>query len=122
MAQHNELGKEGEEKAREHLRAKGYSIRHCNWVSGKNELDIVAMKDNMLIIAEVKTRSTDYFEHPEDAITKSKIRRIVQATADYIFQFDLDCETRFDVISVIPTGKGFYKIEHIEDAFIPPIN
>lgn len=124
MADHNELGKEGEEKAREYLSAKGYRILDFNWSpkGSKNELDIVAKKDEMLVVVEVKSRSTEYFEHPKDAITPAKIRRIVQATHDYIQCFDLDCETRFDVITAIPNKEGLYMIEHIEDAFMAPIN
>lgn len=118
MASHNDLGKEGEKRAQEHLLSKGYKIRHLNWRSGKNELDIVAEKDEMLVVVEVKTRSTDYFEHPEEAITNAKIKRIVATTHDYIQTFDLQMETRFDVISVLPMQQD-YRIEHIEDAFFP---
>lgn len=124
MAEHNELGKEGEKAAREYLCAKGYKIRHHNWqaLGSKNELDIVAEKDGQLIVVEVKSRSTEYFEHPKDAITNAKIRRIVQATHDYIIAFDFNGETRFDVISAFPLNEGQFKIEHIEDAFMAPIN
>ena len=122
MAEHNDLGKEGELKAREYLQAKGYHIRHTNWFSEKNELDIVAEKDGMLVVVEVKSRSSEYFEHPKDAITDAKIRRIVQATHDYIMQFDIQMETRFDVVAALTTKNGGYKIEHIEDAFMAPIN
>lgn len=124
MAEHNDLGKEGEKAAREYLAAKGYHIRHFNWTpqGSKNELDIIAEKDEMLIVTEVKSRSTEYFEHPKDAITTAKIRRIVEATHDYIMAFDLHCETRFDVISAFPQKENGFKIEHIEDAFHPPIN
>lgn len=124
MAEHNELGKKGEELAREYLRKKGYKIRHVNWVpkGSKNELDIVAEKDGMLVVVEVKSRSTETFEHPKDAITPAKIRRIVMATHDYIFTFDLVIETQFDVIAVLSNKKGGFTIEHIEDAFLAPIN
>ena len=124
MAEHNELGNIGEERAQAYLHSKGYKIRHCNWHNftpsgkeGKLELDIVAEKDGMLIVVEVKTRSTDTFEHPQEAITKRKISNIVNATHEYIFQFDWQGETRFDVISVIPHGQNF-RIDHIEDAFL----
>ena len=73
----------------------------------------------MLVVVEVKTRSTDYFEHPEEAITTKKMKNIVNAAHDYIFQFDWQGETRFDIISVIPRGQSF-QIEHIEDAFLAP--
>lgn len=121
MAEHNELGNEGELRAQAYLRDKGYVIKHTNWVTGKLELDIVAEKDGMLIVVEVKTRSTETFEHPAEAITLRKIRNIINATHNYIFQFDWQGETRFDVISAIPHGQDF-RIEHIEDAFLPPVN
>jgi putative endonuclease len=92
MAKHNELGKEGEEKAKAYLVDKGYHIRHCNWKYEKYELDIVAQKDNQLIIVEVKSRSTEFFEHPKDAITNGKIKRIVHATQAYIETFDTTME------------------------------
>lgn len=120
MAKHNEVGKEGEVWAKKYLQAKKYDILHTNWVSGKNELDIVASKDNLLIIVEVKTRSSSYFEQPKDAVTTAKIKRIVQAANDYIQQFDIDNEVRFDIISIIKKSDGTFTIEHIKDAFLAP--
>ena len=120
MADHNELGNVGEERAQAFLRNKGYHILHTNWRIGKLELDIVAKKDDWLVVVEVKTRSTDTFEHPEEAITSRKIRNLVNATHEYILQFDWRGETRFDVISVIPHGELF-DIVHIEDAFLSPV-
>lgn len=121
MAEHNDLGNLGEERAQAFLREKGYKIKEINWVTGKLELDIVAEKDDMLIIVEVKTRSTEFFEHPKEAITNRKIKNLVNAAHNYIMKNDWHGETRFDVISVIPHGQQFI-IEHIEDAFLPPIN
>ena len=127
MAEHNDLGDLGEERAQAYLKSKGFHIRHVNWHNmtpsgkmGNLELDIVAQKDEWLVVVEVKTRSTETFEHPEEAITKKKIRNIINATHEYIFQFDWQGETRFDVISVIPHGQDFL-IEHIEDAFLSPL-
>jgi putative endonuclease len=119
MAEHNDLGNLGELRAQAYLRDKGYKIKHTNWVTGKLELDIVCEKDGWLIVVEVKTRSTENFEHPEDAINIRKIRNIINATHNYILQFDWKGETRFDVMSVIPHGQDFL-IEHIEDAFLSP--
>ena len=121
MAEHNEIGKLGEERAQAYLRQNAYEIRHTNWVFGKLELDIVAEKGDVLVVVEVKTRSTDTFEHPQEAITRRKIRNLVDAAEAYIFHFDWEGDTRFDVISVVPDGNSF-RIEHIEDAFLPPVN
>lgn len=121
MAKHNDLGHAGEQVAQNYLKQHGYTILATNWCSGKNELDIVAEKDDMLVVVEVKSRSTATFEHPKDAITNAKIRRIVQATNDFIEIRNIDKEVRFDVVAVLPNGNG-YSVEHIEDAFLPPIN
>jgi putative endonuclease len=121
MAQHNHLGKEGETAAVEYLKAKGYRIRHVNWYHGHLELDIVAQTDEELVIVEVKTRSRNDWEFPEDAVNNAKIKRLVSATDFYIKSFDIDLPARFDIISVIGTFPHF-EIEHIEDAFYPPVN
>ncbi|MFV0470937.1 MAG: YraN family protein [Paludibacteraceae bacterium] len=120
MAEHNKLGNEGEAQAVAYLRNQGYKILHTNWKCRQWELDIVAQNGEMLVVVEVKTRSTDIFEHPQEAITPKKIKNIVNATQEYILQSDWQGETRFDVVSVIPRGQSF-AIEHIEDAFLAPI-
>ena len=120
MAEHNILGKIGEDEAVRFLMARGYVIRHLDWHCGKKDLDIVAEKDHELIIVEVKTRTDERFGSPEDAVTKQKIRRIISATESYLEMFELDMPVRFDVISVIGKTPPF-RIEHIMNAFYPPI-
>lgn len=121
MAQHNLLGKSGEELASEFLISCGYIVRDVNWTSGKYELDIVAYKDNILVVVEVKTRGSSDFAYPEEAVTEKKIRNIVRATEAYITTHDLNMDVRFDIISIIGKEPPF-EIEHIEDAFLPPLN
>jgi putative endonuclease len=121
MAEHNELGKEGEERAAAYLADKGYEILEQNWLYNHKEIDLIAKKDDLLVIAEIKTRSTEEWEHPQEAITDRKIRYLVDATEAYIIDNDIDLEVRFDVISVIPDGVN-WQIEHVEEAFYPPVN
>lgn len=120
MAAHNELGKAGEQLAVDYLIAKGYIIRDTNWRSGKMELDIVAEKDNRIIIVEVKTRSSDIL-FPYDSVNNKKIRNLVRAANAYINYFNLPHEVQFDIISIIGFTAG-YQIEHIPDAFLPPLS
>jgi len=122
MAKHNDLGFIGEKMAADYLQSKGYILRHQNWKSGKRELDIVAEKENTLVIVEIKTRSTEYLLHPKETVTNAKIRNTIHAAEAYIFKYDLMMETRFDIVSVIPGENGHFTIEHIEDAFLPPVN
>lgn len=121
MAIHNQLGKSGEEYAAEYLMSRGYIIRDVNWVSGRHELDIVAFHNDMMVVIEVKTRSNVDWAYPEEAITDKKIRNTILATEAYIRMFDLDVDVRFDVISIVGKEPPF-EIEHIEDAFLPPLN
>ena len=120
MAAHNELGKEGEEEAAAYLEAHGYTILPRNWRSGRFELDIVAEKDNELIVIEVKTRRNNEYGLPEEAVTSRKIRHIVSSTDSYLKKYAIDLPVRFDIITVVGTQPPF-QIEHIEEAFFPPI-
>lgn len=120
MALHNELGKEGEDAAVAYLIAKGYEIRHRNWHSGHRDLDIVAQKNGTLVIVEVKTRRDDRFGHPEEAVDNRKIRNIVASADAYVRKFAIDLPVRFDLITVVGMQPPF-RIEHIEDAFFPPV-
>lgn len=121
MAEHNKLGQEGENAALSFLKKRGYSILHCNWRAGKVELDIIAEQENMLVVIEVKTRRDEVFARPEDAISKQKIKNIVKATQAYIFKYDIQKETRFDIISVIRKQDEGFLVRHIKDAFLPPL-
>ena len=121
MAEHNELGKNGEDAAISYLMGRGYRILHTNWRKGRYELDIVAQTDEELIIIEVKTRSASNWMSPETAVDAQKIRRIVAATDLYIKLFNIDLPARFDIISILGSHPHF-EIDHIEDAFYPPLN
>ena len=102
------------------LKRKGYAICHTNWRSGHYELDIIAFSDEELIVVEVKTRSGDRYESPERAVDERKIRRIVYAADHYIRLHDIPLPVRFDIITVIRDDAGF-QIDHIPDAFYPPL-
>lgn len=116
MADHNELGKLGEELAVEFLQKEGYDILETNWVFQKAEVDIIAKKENTLAIVEVKTRSSLDFGLPQDFVKPKKIQLLVKAVNEYVVKNDLDLEVRFDIIAVHKKGKSLV-IEHLVDAF-----
>ncbi|MBN1252962.1 MAG: YraN family protein [Bacteroidales bacterium] len=118
MAFHNELGEKGEKVAVKHLINKSYLIKEQNWRFKNKEIDIISFKDDILVVVEVKTRSSDEFEKPQDAVTKKKQKFIIEATNAYIEKYNLDFDVRFDIISVLFKNNKF-EIEHIEDAFQP---
>jgi putative endonuclease len=116
VAQHNELGKKGEQLAVDYLQTQGYTIVERNYRFEKAEVDIIAKKQDILAIIEVKTRSTKDFGNPEDFVKPKQIQRLVKAVNEYVTVNDLDVEVRFDIIGIVKTGKDF-DVEHIEDAF-----
>jgi len=116
MAEHNELGKKGEDEAIAYLKKKGYDILETNYRFQKAEVDIVARKNNLIVAVEVKTRSTAEFGEPQDAVKKKKINLMVQAMDDYLNKNNIDLETQFDIIAIIKNKLGT-RIEHLEDAF-----
>jgi putative endonuclease len=116
MAEHNELGKLGEEMAVDFLRKDGYTILNTNWTFQKAEIDIIAKKDNILAIVEVKTRSSLEFGLPQDFVKPKKIQLLVKAVDAYVIEKDLDIDVRFDIIAIHKEGRSFV-IEHLIDAF-----
>ena len=116
MAQHNELGKKGEQLAVDFLLNNGYEIVERNYRFDKAEVDIIAQKSDVLAIVEVKTRSTLDFGNPQDFVKPKQIKNLVKAVDEYVTENDLDLEVRFDIIAIVKQGKSF-EIEHLENAF-----
>lgn len=116
MAEHNDLGRIGEEKAVAFLQEKGYDVLATNWVFDKAEIDIIAQKGNVLAVVEVKTRSSLDFGLPQDFVKPKKIQLLLKAVNEYVISKDLDVEVRFDIIA-IHNEKNKFNIEHIEEAF-----
>lgn len=116
MAEHNDLGKLGEELALDFLEKTGYEILETNWVFDKAEIDIIARKDGILAVVEVKTRSSIDFGLPQEFVKPKKIQLLVKAVNEYVTQNDLEVEVRFDIIAIHKENLDFV-IEHIEEAF-----
>ena len=116
MAQHNELGKKGEQLAIDYLIENNYVILEQNYRFQKAEIDIIAQKSEVLAVIEVKTRSTTDFGNPQDFVKPKQIRNWVKAIDEYVTTNDLHVEVRFDIIAIVKSKDGF-KIEHLEDAF-----
>ncbi len=119
MAEHNDRGRWGEQKAAEYLERCGLRILERDWRDGHRDLDIVAIDADQLVIAEVKTRRNDDVMAPELAVDARKMRNLAIAAAKYVKMSGIDFPLRFDIVTVTGTGDGDCKINHIEDAFNP---
>jgi putative endonuclease len=116
MAEHNDLGKLGEELAVDYLEKNGYEILETNWTFQKAEVDIIAKKDAILAVIEVKTRSSLEYGLPQDFVKPKKIQLLVKAINEYVTQNDIDVDVRFDIVAIHKENNEFI-LEHIEDAF-----
>ena len=121
MAQHNKLGKWGEEYAVNFLLNKGYDILERDWRIGHRDIDIIARapEGNIIVFVEVKTRTSDVVTDPRDAVDLRKIRNIGVAANAYVKQHNVVDLLRFDIISIVGNNDDNADITHIEDAFNP---
>ncbi len=100
MAKHNDTGKTGETLAVKWFEEKGYEIMHSNWRHKNWEVDIIANKKNMLHFIEVKTTTTTKFGHPEEKVNAKKIRYLINASEEFLFQNPQWQRIQFDVLSI----------------------
>ncbi|MCM8804856.1 MAG: YraN family protein [Candidatus Omnitrophica bacterium] len=107
-----EFGKIGEEKAIKFLKNNGYEIIERNYKTKIGEIDIIARKKREIIFIEVKTRSSDNFGMPEEAVNEKKLKKIEKVGNIYLKRKKLDLPYRFEVLSIIKEGKDL-KIEII---------
>ncbi len=116
MAQHNDLGKIGEQLAVDFLESKGYEIIARNYTFQKAEIDIIAKHHNMMICLEVKTRNSEFFGDPQEFVKPSKIKLLVKAMDAFILENDIGLESQFDIIAVLK-NKKIEQLTHYENAF-----
>lgn len=119
MAEHNNLGRKGEELAKQHLENAGYEILDENWRFQKAEVDLIAYHHKTIIFVEVKTRTGNAFGEPEDFVDSAKQTLLVSAADEYIELMDFNGEARFDIIAILFDKQGNFRLNHIQDAFWP---
>ena len=117
MSKHSKIGIKGEQIAAKFLLNKGYIILHNNWRSGQKEIDIIALKDDVLVIVEIKTRTNLDFGFPEEAVTRKKQSFLKSAAAAFIDNNPKYEIIRFDIISILMNGDQVKEIVHFEEAF-----
>ncbi|MBI5286598.1 MAG: ribonuclease HII [Deltaproteobacteria bacterium] len=110
------LGKKGEEDAIAFLKGKGYKILERNFRCPLGEIDIIALDKGTLVFVEVKTRRTNTFGLPQEAVGERKQGQLSKVASYFINKKKINMPTRFDVVAVgyLPGGK---RIDIIKDAF-----
>ena len=119
---HLALGRAGEKLAARHLQSNGHKILYRNFRAPHGgEVDIVCRdkRHNELVFVEVKTRSSEDFGRPLDAVDRRKRRLILRGAMTWLRMLDMpDIVFRFDVVEVVISGPPI--IRHIENAFRLP--
>ena len=110
-----EAGRTYEDLAAGYLRNKGYVIREQNFRAPSSEIDLIAERDGMLVMCEVKYRSTERYGDPAEAVDIQKQKKICRAALYYYMKnrYGADRPCRFDVIAVYGDGT----LRHVENAF-----
>lgn len=113
------IGTRGEEEATRFLLATGFEVLHRNWRSGRYELDIVACKEGVLHIVEVKCRKSGGLTRPEEAMTRHKFASLCCAGRAYVESYGLDVDIQFDLVAVDYDVFGGYEVRYIPDVMVP---
>ena len=120
MAEHNDLGKWGEDVALAYLLDQGYRLLDRNWHQGHRDLDLIMQQDDTLVIVEVRTRRNNLFMDPEQTVDALKMLSLSKAANAYIRLHRISLNIRFDMVAITGTPSSDFTINHIEDAFYPP--
>ena len=115
MAAHNDTGKWGEDLAAKYLEEKGYTIVERDWKSGRRDIDIIALDDDVVVFVEVKTRRNRLFGDPEESVDYHKLQNLQQAISHYLKFRNIRQDIRFDIISVVGTIGSEPDIQHIQN-------
>jgi len=113
------LGQYGERVAARHLLDAGMTIVATNWRCAEGEIDIVARDRDVVVICEVKTRRTDAFGSPAEAVTRTKADRLRRLAMVWLREHPVGrcADVRFDVVSVLLPKAGMPAVEHLRGAF-----
>ena len=110
---HNKkLGEKGEKIARLYLEKNGWKILEKNYKTPFGEIDIIAEKGETVAFIEVKTRQSDIYGAPSEAVSNMRKQRYIRGANYYFLNKIIDCTVRFDIIEVLKD-----ELNHIENAF-----
>ena len=115
MHRKDALGRYGEELATRFLGNNGWSVLDRNWRCTAGEIDIVAMRDGVLAVCEVKTRRSMRFGSPLEAVTPQKVARLRGLAAQWLAAHATHCSVvRVDVVAVLVDDAGMTTVQHVE--------
>lgn len=118
MSRHHQTGQQGESMAVTYLSGIGFTILQQNWRHSHWEVDLIASKDTVLHFVEVKTRRTKKFGHPEGAVSRKKIRNLINAAEEYLYQNPQWKRIQFDILAITMLKEEPVEYFLIEDVYL----
>ncbi len=113
-----DIGKLGEDVAKNYLLSKGFTHLESNYHSKYGEIDIILENDKYIIFVEVKTRKQGALVRGIDSVGNFKKVKIIKTALVYFSEFNPQKQPRFDVLEVTVNKKGeCCKINHFPNAF-----
>ena len=114
------LGRRGERAAARYLKRQHFHVLVRNFRCVSGEVDLICSQGDTIVFVEVKTRSSDDTEDPQEALRNAQRRRIENAARYFLMRRSAqDRPCRFDVVTVVWPARGSPCIEHFPDAFQP---
>ncbi|MFI3162829.1 MAG: YraN family protein [Bacillota bacterium] len=107
------IGNIAENMACEYLKNEGYEILRRNYETEIGEIDIIAKKDDVVAIVEVKAATSPSDFNPSEKVNKQKQSKIKRSAIVFSWEFGEDWCYRFDIIEIV--GE---EIVHIKEAFM----
>jgi putative endonuclease len=108
------LGAYGESYAARHLVEQGMVLLDRNWRCEAGEIDLVLRDGRVLVVCEVKTRSSNAFGSPLEGVTARKAARLRRLAARWLVEHQLHPdEVRIDIVGVLVSGGGSPRVDHV---------
>ncbi|MFW6776251.1 YraN family protein [Nocardioides sp. CPCC 205120] len=113
-SRHLGLGRYGEDVAARHLVDAGMVLLDRNWRCELGEIDLVLRDGAVLVVCEVKTRSSSAYGSPFEAVTATKLHRLRRLGARWVAEHDVRARhVRIDMVGVLRPRTGPGSVEHV---------
>ena len=111
---HQALGDYGERLAERHLTEAGMRLLDRNWRCRDGEADLVLRDGDVLVVCEVKTRTSLDYGSPQEAVTDEKLERLGRIAQAWVTAHDVrPSGVRIDLVAVLRPRKGRSIVEHV---------
>lgn len=114
---HLDLGRSGERAAADFLARRGYEVVGAGFAARRGEIDLLCRHGDTLVVVEVKTRTSEAFGTPAEAVGTRKRRALMAAAAEYRVLAGWRGPIRFAIVGLVGDAENGFRAELVEDPF-----